>query len=70
MPIKGFSCFSSCGQFAQWSKTILAIFVEGHSKITSLKYFEIEPFAYKKMSLKSFVFLALVAILCSQAEPF
>ena len=39
MPIKGFSCFSSGGHFVQWSKTILAILVEGHSRNISMKLF-------------------------------
>ena len=39
VPIKGFSCFSSGGHFVQWSKTILAIFVEGHSRNISIKLF-------------------------------
>ena len=37
MPIKGFSCFSSGSHFVQWSKTILAIFVESHSRNISMK---------------------------------
>ena len=32
MPIKSFSCFSSDDHFVQWSKTVLAILVEGHSR--------------------------------------
>ena len=39
MPIKGFSCFSSGGHFVQWSKTILAILVESHSRNISMKLF-------------------------------
>ena len=30
-------CFSSGGHFVQWSKTILAILVEGHSRNISMK---------------------------------
>ena len=39
LTIKGFSCFSSSGHFVQWSKTILAILVEGHSRNISMKLF-------------------------------
>ena len=39
MPIKGFSGFSSGGHFVQWSKTISAILVEGHSRNISIKLF-------------------------------
>ena len=39
MTIKGFSCFSSSGQFVQWNKTIVATLVEGHSRNISLKLF-------------------------------
>ena len=39
MPIKGFSCFSYAGHFVQWSKTIFAILVEGHSRTISMKLF-------------------------------
>ena len=35
----GFSCFSSGGHFIQWSKTILAILVEVHSRDFSMKSF-------------------------------
>ena len=39
MPIKGFSCFSSGGHFVQWSKTVIAILVEGHLRNISMKLF-------------------------------
>ena len=37
--LKGFSIFSSGGQFVQRSGTILAILVEGHSRNISVKLF-------------------------------
>ena len=37
--LKGFSIFSSDGQFVQRSGTILAILVEGHPRIISVKLF-------------------------------
>ena len=37
MPIKGFSCFSSASHFVHWSKTILAILIESHSRNISMK---------------------------------
>ena len=44
MSFKGFSIFSSGGQFVQRSKTILAFSVEGHLEETFLwNYFEISP---------------------------
>ena len=39
IPIEGFACFSSGGHFVQWSKTILAILVESHSRNISMKIF-------------------------------
>ena len=40
MPIKGLSGFSSGSHFVQWSKTILVILVESHSRNISMKLFE------------------------------
>ena len=39
MSFKGFSDFSSGGNFVQGSGTILAFLVEGHSRNISLKLF-------------------------------
>ena len=39
MSFKGFSIFSSSGQFVQWSGTILADLVEGHPRNISVYFF-------------------------------
>ena len=39
MTIKVFSCFSFGGYFVQRNKTIIEIFIEGHSKHISMKLF-------------------------------
>ena len=71
MPIKGFSCFSSGGHFVQWSITILAILEEGHFRNISMKLFRNWAIGLRvDIIISFFLFSALVAILCSRAEPF
>ena len=69
MPFKGFSSFSFGGHFVQRSGTILAILVEGHLRNIPV----ILKSAYwpkRRFHLKVFLFLPLLAILYSGAEPF
>ena len=54
MSFKGFSIISSGGHFAQWSRTILAILVEGPQGIFLWNYFEISPSVWEEMSFKVF----------------
>ena len=55
MLFKGFfSVFSSGSYFVQWSRTILAIWVEGHPGIFLRNYFEIGSLASELMSFKDF----------------
>ena len=59
---------SSAGHFAQRSRTVCAILVEGIIRNISLNYFKFGPVVQKVMSLKTL--LALAAILISKAERF
>ena len=43
MLFKGFSIFSSGGHFVLWSKTILAVLIEGHPRNIPVKLFQ-NPF--------------------------
>ena len=70
MSFKSFSIFSSDDHFVQQSRTILAILVQGDKRNISVKSFEIRPLAKEEMFKGFFLFLALVAILFSQAELF
>ena len=68
MSFKGFSFFRSGGQFVQWSRTILAILVEGHPRNIPVELFEIWPLVYQDMSFKAFSILSSGAFLLSGAE--
>ena len=69
MSIKGFSIFSSGGHFIQWSRTSFAILVEGNPRNISVNLKSVH-WSRRRSNLKVFLFLALVAILFSGAEPF
>ena len=56
------SMFSSGSDLVQWSKTILAILVKGHKKNISVKS---GHWPKRRCCFKIFLFLALMAILCS-----
>ena len=72
-PLKYFfsSIFSSGKHFVQQIRTILAILAKGHKRNIDFGYFEIRPLT-TEMPFKGFffLFLALVTILFSRAEPF
>ena len=59
----------SGGHFVQPSRTILAINVKGHKRNTSVKLLGNQAIG-RRCLLKVSLFLALAAILFSQAEPF
>ena len=71
MPIKGFSCFSYAGHFVQWSKTIFCNFGRGSFKDHFYEIIlKLGTWSMSRYHLRVFLFLALVAILWSRAEPF
>ena len=70
MSFKGFSIFGSGGHFVQWSRTILAILVEGHPKKHCEIILKLGHWPRRSCDLKVFLFLALAAILFSGVEPF
>ena len=54
MLFKLFFIFRSGSHFVQWSRTILAIFVEGHPITFLWNYFEIGPLVYEDILFKGF----------------
>ena len=69
--LKVFLFLSSGGHFVQWSGTILAILVEDHPRNISVKLIlKSGHWPRRRCHLKVFLFLALVAICFSGAEPF
>ena len=71
MSFNGVSIFSSGGHFVQRSETILAVLVEGHPRMISVKrILKLVQWSRRRCHLNDFLFLAVVAILCSGAERF
>ena len=64
-----FSIFSSGGHFVKPKETILAILVKGHEE-HFCEFILKSCHRPQRCCLKVFLFLALVAILFSGAEPF
>ena len=68
--LRPFSIFSSGGHFVKPKGTILAILVKGHEEHFCEIVLKSSHRSKKRCCLKVFLFLALVAILFSRAEPF